>query len=113
MNTVSLLGRVVGRPVYFCTKGGHDLTRIILRTETGPPTNRTRQSHHCIAWGPAALQLHEHLRPGDRLMVGGELRYRQRKDAAGRTSVRTEIHVLGFTFLDTPQIRSSRVTMVS
>ena len=59
----------------------------------------TTQLHHCRSWGPAALDLHAHLKVGDRLLIRGELTYRYRRLRSGETVRVTEITVRGYTYL--------------
>ena len=131
MNSVTLVGRVQGDPVYHCTVEARDLTRFTVATpainrrgntrrlpavplpatyaepggsgceaqwspptvvEDAPPRPAAAPVvHHCLAWGPAALDLHAHLKVGDRVMVRGELRY--------RCDRRVEIVVRQYTYL--------------
>ncbi|NJB85330.1 single-stranded DNA-binding protein [Lewinella marina] len=96
MNTVTLVGRVPTDPVYHCTERGMDLTRIQLLTR-----DRRGQAHchHCLAYGPAALALHEHLDAGNHLLIRGELLYRPHR-IGERTVSRPYILVRGYSFLD-------------
>jgi single-stranded DNA-binding protein len=55
--------------------------------------------HYCLSWGPAALDLHEHLQPGDRLMIEGVLQYRWKKGPSGKKLRVAEIVVKGYTYL--------------
>lgn len=100
MNEITLIGQLSIGPTYHCTVHGQDLLRFELRTPT-PGQNRVEAeaAHHCIAWGPAALDLHQHLNPGDRLLVRGELRYRTRRDRRGGGVRIPEIHVKGYSYL--------------
>jgi len=94
MNCISLIGCLAAAPTYFCTQEGRDLTRFVL-----DDTADTSRSHHCQAWGPAALDLHTHLRTGNRLLVRGELRYRSRLLPDGTSYNVPVIHVLGYSYL--------------
>ncbi len=95
MNQITLLGDLQRLPTYHCTQEGQDLTRFTLRTRD----DNTEVLHFCTAWGPAALDLHQHLRAGDRLLVRGELRYRERPaGTAGHYRVPV-VHVSGYTYL--------------
>lgn len=94
MNCVSLIGSLAAAPVYFCTQDGHDLTRFVLEDAADATCN-----HHCQAWGPAALDLHTHLRAGNRLLVRGELRYRARSLPDGTAYNIPVIHVTGYSYL--------------
>lgn len=87
MNTVTLVGHVAAAPVYHCTPAGQDLSRFRLAT----PGRTALQEHHCLAWGPAALDLHRHLRVGERMLVRGELNY--------TSQGRAEVVVRGYTYL--------------
>jgi len=98
MNDLTLIGRLPVLPTYHCTSRGQDLARFELRTSTTTATDR-EEAHHCIAWGPAALDLHQHLRVGDRLLVRGELRYRSRRLRSGGMVRVPEIYVKGYTYL--------------
>ena len=75
MNRVWLTGHVCGQITYHCTAGGSDLTRFCLSTRSA---DRADTLHHCEAWGPAALDLHTHLRSGDTLCLIASLTYRGR-----------------------------------
>lgn len=74
MNCVTIIGTVAASPTYHCTSGARDLCRIQLLTydDLGRAT-----LHHCLAWGPAALNLHQHLAVGDALLLRGKLCYRK------------------------------------
>lgn len=99
MNEITLIGRLPVPPTYHCTTGGQDLTRFELRTPRHVESASAGESHHCIAWGPAALDLHRHLNSGDRLLVRGELRYRSRTLRSGGVVRVPEIYVCGYTYL--------------
>ena len=102
MNEITLIGELSFPPTYHCTTEGRDLTRFELRTISAASASHRKPivaAHHCTAWGPAALDLHEHLIPGDRLMVRGELRYRTRKDRRGGVVRLPEIYVRGYSYL--------------
>lgn len=98
MNQITLIGQLAFPPTYHCTFEGQDLTRFEIRTKSALGNGR-EAAHHCTAWGPAALDLHRHLQAGDRLLVSGELRYRQRRDRRGGTLRVPEIYVKGYTYL--------------
>lgn len=96
MNSVTLIGTIAREPVYHFTAQGNDLTRL----ELSPPMASGEEAivHHCRAWGPAALDLHGHLKPGDRLLVCGELKYRRRQ--LGGTWVNLPvIEITGYSYL--------------
>lgn len=103
MNQVILIGQLAYAPTYHCTHGGQDLTRFEVRT----PLLEADQSeaHYCTAWGPAALDLHRHLHPGDRILVRGELHYRKRTLRQGGTLRVPVIHVKGYSYLGRPADR--------
>lgn len=96
MNNITLIGRLVKAPAYFCTEEGRDLTRFQLScaSDLDAPV-----VHHCQAWGPAALDLHTHLTTGESLQVRGELRYRKRKIDQGREERIPVIHVRAYSYL--------------
>ncbi|WP_020568061.1 single-stranded DNA-binding protein [Neolewinella persica] len=98
MNQITLIGRLALPPTYHCTGEGQDLTRFELRTASTSGPNQI-EAHHCTAWGPAALDLHQHLNVGDRLLINGELRYRQRRTRQGGTLRMPVIYVRGYTYL--------------
>lgn len=75
MNTLTLIGTVCGSPVYHCTERAQDIVRLRLRTTD---RNSGEHLHHCVAFGPAAIDLHTHLKAGEQLLVRGELLYRKR-----------------------------------
>lgn len=79
-NRVSLLGTVVGIPVYHCTTDARDLLRFTLRIADEAGTGEAF-NQECIIWGGPAIGLADCLQSGDRILVRGPLRYRQ-----GRTS---------------------------
>lgn len=98
MNEITLIGELTAAPSYHCTTAGHDLARFELRTDTpaghgGPP-----QTHHCVVWGPGALDLHAHLHRHDRLLVRGELRYRSGPRRAGSYRIPV-VHVRAYSYL--------------
>jgi len=95
LNEITLIGQLAFPPIYHCTHEGLDLTRFELRTIRG----ERQEAHHCTAWGAAALDLHEHLHSGDRLLIRGELRYRRRTNRLGGTLRVPEIYVRGYSYL--------------
>ena len=97
MNRILLIGHLSAAPVYFCTAEGRDLTRFQLHVD--PTEERPALIHHCQAWGPAALDLHEHLTEGERVLVRGELRYRERSlEGIGTVQV-PYVYVRGYSYL--------------
>ncbi|CAH1000270.1 hypothetical protein LEM8419_01420 [Neolewinella maritima] len=82
MNKLTLIGELVAAPTYFCTSRGRDLTRFQLRTKESCGRISV---HHCLAWGPLAINLHANLRVGEWSMVRGSLAYRTRR--LGRQTV--------------------------
>lgn len=99
MNHITLIGRLATAPTYHCTVHGQDLTRFELHTSVNHEAASASSAHHCIAWGPAALDLHKHLHRGDRLLVRGELRYRVHKWQRGKTYRVPEIHIREYSYL--------------
>jgi single-stranded DNA-binding protein len=97
MNDITLIGHLHLPATYHCTTEGQDLTRFELRCAS--TTSEQEEAHHCTAWGPAALDLHRHLNPGDRLLVRGELRYRQLTTRQGGTLRVPVIYVRGYSYL--------------
>jgi len=94
-NCVTLIGTVHNAPKYYTTELGIDVTRLELLT----PDDEKQLlglAHPCIAYGPAAISLHEHLREGDWLAIQGELRY---GPAAANGNRPFEIKVQRYTFL--------------
>ena len=80
-NRVSLLGHVVGTPVYHCTTEARDLLRFSLRVvDANQPDLFFWQE--CVIWGGPALGLADCLQSGDRLLVRGTLRYRRERSRA-------------------------------
>lgn len=98
MNTISLIGYLFAEPVYHCNEEGRDLTRFQLHS-SNLSGKQVSVVHHCQAWGPAALDLHEHLTVGERLLIRGELRYRERKNQLGGEFRLAVIHVKEYTYL--------------
>lgn len=107
MNDITLIGTVPKRITYHFTEAGHDLVRFTLRTsiarsaaaENENSAGATFVDHHCQAWGPAALDIHTHLKPGDRILVRGELHYRNHRNRRGEVQRFAEVHVRGYTYL--------------
>lgn len=81
MNSVTLIGRVVYAPRYFCTPNARDLTRFGIVTVDA---EGKKSEHECVAWGTPALSLHEKLRVGQQVMIRGRLR--NRNGTRGRAS---------------------------
>ena len=98
MNELTLIGQLAAPSTYHCTEQARDLLRFTLRTGRSKDADTT-DLHHCQIWGPAALDLHRHLNPGDRLMIRGELRYRSHRNRLGHTRRLAEIHVKSYTYL--------------
>jgi single-stranded DNA-binding protein len=98
MNQIMLIGQLAYPATYHCTGAGQDLVRFELRT-TSTSGPKDTEAHHCTAWGPAALDLHRHLKVGDRLLVNGELRYRRRRTRQGGTLRVPVIYVRGYSYL--------------
>lgn len=109
MNDITLIGILPKRVSYHFTEGGRDLIRFTLRTgnsgksqDKGASQNKSPAiDHHCQAWGPAAIDLHTNLKPGDRVMIRGELQYRNHRNRRGELQRFAEIHVRGYTYLGT------------
>lgn len=99
MNNIVLIGTIAAAPVYHCTERGSDLTRFQLSVSANSLTSPVAVVHHCRAWGPAALDLHQHLRPGDRLILRGELLYRQRRLAGGELVNVPVIEIQSYSYL--------------
>jgi single-stranded DNA-binding protein len=99
MNKVTLIGHLPGPPTYFCTEAGQDLTRFQIQMPPSEEGDAPPVNHHCQAWGPAALDLHKHLNAGDRIMIQGELRYRQRDLGKGGVVGVPVIRVKGYSYL--------------
>jgi len=104
MNSIFLIGHLTESPQYYTTNQGADLTKFKLRTLADRrkwSTGNSLQSpeHQCIAWGPAAIQLHEFLEKGSRLAIRGELYYAHFTDRSGHPQSRAEVYVSDFTFL--------------
>ena len=105
MNEITLLGTISKPPTYHCTDRGQDLVRLSIRTRLTPapasdrPGKTDQAEHFCHAWGPAALDLHTHLRPGDRLLVRGELSYRTHRSRTGGVQRIPEIRITAYTYL--------------
>ena len=92
MNRVLLIGRLQGDPTYHFTEGGMDIVRFALDTETSGACSGI---HHCLAYGPAAIDLHTHLVHGTLLSVAGRLAYRSQRGA-----VRSTVVVEAYSYLD-------------
>lgn len=99
MNEITLIGYLRCPPTYHCTAQGQDLARFEVRTVVSGNEDR----HHCIAWGPAALDLHTHLHPGDRLLIRGELRYRLQRNRWGGVLRVPEVYVKAYSYLGRPK----------
>jgi single-stranded DNA-binding protein len=95
MNRIQLVGQLDCPPVYFCTQAGQDLCRLRLRV---PVKEGVTELHYCTAWGPAAIQLHSHLKRGDAIALSGELRYR-RDSRRDRGRKKPYVYVRSFRFL--------------
>ena len=95
MNSVTLIGELVSDPVYFCTAKGQDLTRLQIRTTEADGTSTL---HHCLAWGPLALQLHQHLRKGEWSLLRGPIKYRPLR-IGDRTVSLPYIHITAHSYL--------------
>ena len=90
-NRVSLLGRVVGAPVYHCTTEARDLLRFSLRVvDAYHPDSFFPQE--CVIWGGPALGLAACLQSGDCVLVRGALRYR--RESSRRPYVEIRRYVL-------------------
>lgn len=103
LNQIKLLGRVASAPFYTTTeKSAADLTQFSISTQQKPSSleGAVEELHNCIAWGPTALLLHEHLKQGSQLAIEGHLSYHHFKISGGATYARPEIVVKRFTFLD-------------
>ncbi|WP_076639952.1 single-stranded DNA-binding protein [Lewinella sp. 4G2] len=97
-NHVQLYGRLASQPEITTLTDGTSLARVRLyplTTSAVPDEPDGPQSFHLVAWHRLASLMHQELRRGDRIQIQGELRNR-RWVQAGRTQVRTEIHVRHF-----------------
>ena len=108
MNDLTLIGSVPKPATYHCTERGRDMLRFVVAT--GGKSNHASSAagsvyfpaateHHCIAWGPAALDLHEHLKIGERIMIRGELHYRTHRNRKGELQRFAEVYVKSYTYL--------------
>ncbi len=104
MNSLTLIGGVLAPPVYHCTAGAQDLCRFQLVTQD---RRGKAHVHHCMAWGPAALDLHAHLREGEQFLVRGELLYRT-VSVAGVQTQRPYVLVRKYTYLSAHRDRSNK-----
>lgn len=110
-NVIRLIGVLENNPLYVTTENGADLTRFELVTSrqiegTEPRFDQTiYDRHQCTTWGPTALILHEHLKPGSKLAIQGQLVYGEYQDEKGENRQITEVQVTGFTFLGEEQQR--------
>lgn len=95
MNCITLIGTLQERVTYFCTEKGQDLIRLQL----GTPGSGELTVHHCRAWGPAAISLHQHLEVGDQLLIRGELKYRSRKSGDSQPIQLPVIEIKQYTYL--------------
>lgn len=104
-NSIRLIGVLDRNPLYVTTENGADLTRFELVTLRQASNSSLQQletnhdRHQCVAWGPNALQLHEHLVVGSRVAIQGQLLYSSYVTSAGMSRVVAEVEVNGFTFL--------------
>lgn len=110
MNKTLLLGTVIAAPVYFCTDQGQDLIRLKLETPAREDEPGEAVQHHCLAWGPAALDLHEHLKQGDRIMVRGELQYRQQRGRGEGIINVPFIRIRSYSYLGSGPFQAYRCT---
>jgi single stranded DNA-binding protein len=112
-NTIRLIGTLEENPLYVTTENGADLTRFELITSRRvkgiePCFDQTLSDRHqCVAWGPTALLLHEHLKIGSKLAISGQLTYGEYNNQYGRRTTVTEIEVSGFTFLGERELPNS------
>ena len=113
MNKLTLIGQLDKLPTYHCTEKGRDLIRFELTTggeklaessDVGTVYYPQTTDHHCVAWGPAALDLKQHLKVGDRLMIQGELHYRTHRNRRGELKRFAEVYVRGFSYLGDGEI---------
>lgn len=100
INSIRLIGVLDSSPVYVTTERAADLTIFQLNTESSGSGTTRQYTHRCLAWGPAALALHEYLDKGCRLAIRGELTYAEYRDDQRRLRKIAEIHVTDFCFLD-------------
>ncbi len=104
MNCITLIGTLQKEVTYHCTEQGQDLVRLQL----GTINVEGLTVHHCRAWGPAALDLHQHLSVGDQLLIRGELKYRPRKLKAEQIFMVPAIEIKRYTYLGKGGGASSR-----
>lgn len=82
------------------THAGAPRYRRSRRGRAGTPP-QADATHACEAWGPAALDLHEHLHAADRLLVRGELTYRHYQTPGGELIRRSVVLVKSYGYLGT------------
>ncbi|NJC25202.1 single-stranded DNA-binding protein [Neolewinella antarctica] len=110
MNQLTLIGTIFKSPTYHCTERARDLLRFTLQVKRQQKMRAVTRSplraaevpadvHYCLAWGPAALDLHANLKAGDRLLVSGELRYSNHRNRRGELSRFAEVYITGYTYL--------------
>lgn len=110
MNTVTLIGRTAAAPVYYCNHRAQDIARLQLVTLD---RRGGEHVHHCVAFGPAAIDLHTHLRLHEQLAIRGELLYRDRRIG---NSVHKVPYVLirQYTYLSSSKpVRAAEVSTVA
>ena len=87
MNSVLIVGTLVGRVTYHCTPEGQDLVRFTVREPKESPQTTGDQLytvHSCTAWGPLALRIHTSSSPGQPVAVRARLSYRNHYPAGVR-----------------------------
>lgn len=100
-NQVQLIGRA-GHAVELTTlsNGGFRATLRLYQNSRICGRVEETQFYTVVAWDAVAIQLHDRVRRGDRLMVQGKLQNRK-ISLRGETAYKTEIHLAFFTLLAT------------
>ena len=103
-NQVQLSGRIATDPELIFTTDGTPKATLILLQDRPERTSEPAPPHRFVLVGLNALaqQLHESIRPNDRLFVTGKLRART-FTANGRRQERLEVHLDQFV-----QLKSAR-----
>ena len=100
-NSVSILGRLGGKPTFTKTKpGGHSLAKFSVATERymGPGREPQTDWHNVVCWNAQADSVAEYLDKGDQVSIEGNLHQNQWTTPSGFRS-RTEIYATKVLFL--------------
>jgi len=99
MNRVFLMGNLGKDPETRTTQSGKEVCNFSLATTRGSGDQKTTQWHHIVAFGKTAEICGKYLAKGSKVLIEGELTYRDWTDKDGNKRTSTEIIASNMQFV--------------